>query len=50
MRQEISERFGLNIAWVRNLVSIYSNQLPGINKDCRRHQETDVLISTVVWR
>lgn len=48
MKQEISERFALNIARVRNLVSIYRNQLSGSGKGRRGHQETDVLRAAVV--
>ena len=48
MKQEISARFSLNIARVRNLVSIYRNQLSGPGKGRRGHLETDVLRAAVV--
>lgn len=48
MKQEISDRFDLNIARVRNLVSIYRIQLSGPGKGRRGHQETDVLRAALV--
>lgn len=48
MKQEISDRFDLNIARVRNLVSIYRTQLSGPGKGRRGHQETDVLRAALV--
>ncbi len=48
MKQEISDRFDLNIARVRNLVSIYRTQLSGPGKGRRGHQESDVLRAALV--
>lgn len=48
MKQEISERFALNIARVKNLVAIYKNLLAGQGKGRRGHQETDVLRAATV--
>lgn len=48
MKQEIADRFDLNIARVRNLVSIYRTQLSGSGKGRRGHQETDVLRAALV--
>lgn len=48
MKQDISDRFDLNIARVRNLVSIYRTQLSGPGKGRRGHQETDVLRAALV--
>lgn len=48
MKQEITERFELNIARVKNLVAIYSLQLAGTGQGRRGHQETDVLRAATV--
>jgi len=48
MKQEIEKRFNLNIARVRNLVQIYTDQLAGDGQGRRGHQETDVLRAAVV--
>lgn len=48
MKQEISERFKLNIARVRNLVAIYSNLVAGQGRGRRGHQTTDVLRAATV--
>lgn len=48
MKQEISDRLDLNIARVRNLVSIYRTHLLGPGKGRRGHQETDVLRAALV--
>src|SRR5690606_30004823 len=48
MKQEISDRFALNIERVRNLVSIYRNQLAGPGQGRRGHRETDVLRAATV--
>lgn len=48
MKQVISDRFALNIARVRNLVSIYRTHLSGPGKGRRGHQETDVLRAALV--
>lgn len=48
MRQEITDRFALNTARVRNLVSIYRTQLAGAGQGRRGHQTTDVLRAAVV--
>lgn len=48
MKQQIEDRFALNLARVRNLVAIYRNQLAGPGQDRRGHQETDVLRAATV--
>ena len=48
MKQEITDRFALNIARVKNLVSIYRNQLSGPGQGRRGHQQTDVLRAATV--
>lgn len=48
MRQQIEARFADNIARVKNLVSIYANQLSGTRRGRRAHQTTDVLRAAVV--
>jgi len=48
MKQEIKERFALNIARVRNLVSIYTSLLSGPGQGQRGHQATDVLRAATV--
>ena len=48
MKQEISDRFALNIARVRNLVAIYRNQLAGPGRGRRGHQKTDVLRAATI--
>ncbi|WP_291986696.1 hypothetical protein [Candidatus Accumulibacter sp. ACC007] len=48
MKQEITARFLLNIARVKNLVAIYTNQLAGSGKGRRGHQKTDVLRAATV--
>lgn len=48
MKQEITNRFLLNIARVKNLVAIYSNLLAGQGQGRRSHQETDVLRAATV--
>lgn len=48
MKQEITERFALNIARVKNLVAIYSSLLAGQGQGRRGHQETDVLRAATV--
>jgi len=48
MKQEIADRFALNIVRVKNLVAIYSNQLSGEGRGRRGHQETDVLRAATV--
>ena len=48
MKQEISDRFLLNIARVKNLVAIYTSQLAGSGKGRRGHQKTDVLRAATV--
>lgn len=48
MKQEITDRFQLNIARVRNLVAIYSNLLAGAGQGRRGHKETDVLRAATV--
>ena len=48
MKQEIEDRFALNIARVRNLVAIYRTQLAGPGRGRRGHQTTDVLRAAAV--
>ncbi len=48
MKEEISNRFDLNIKRVKNLVNIYRLQLSGPGKGRRGHQETDVLRAATV--
>lgn len=48
MKQEIANRFLLNLARVKNLVAIYSNLLAGQGQGRRGHQETDVLRAAIV--
>lgn len=48
MKQEISDRFELNITRVKNLVAIYSNLLAGAGQGRRGHKETDVLRAATV--
>jgi hypothetical protein len=48
MKDEITRRFGLNIGRVRNLVTIYRNQLSGVGPGRRGHQKTDVLRAATV--
>ena len=48
MKQEISDRFALNVARVRNLVDIYRTQLSGTGKGRRGHQKGDVLRAALV--
>lgn len=48
MRQIIESRFELNIARVRNLVSIYTDHLAGEGGGRRGHQTTDVLRAATV--
>ncbi len=48
MKQEIADRFLLNIARVKNLVAIYKVQLAGTGKGRRGHQKTDVLRAATV--
>ena len=48
MKQEISNRFDLNIDRVKNLVKIYQLQLSGAGKGRRSHRETDVLRAATV--
>jgi hypothetical protein len=48
MKQEIEDRFSLNIARVKNLVAIYQSQLAGAGKGRRSHQKTDVLRAATV--
>jgi len=48
VKQEIEDRFALNIARVKNLVTIYQSQRTRVGKGRRGHQETDVLRAAVV--
>lgn len=48
MKQTIIDRFALNIARVRNLVTIYETTLAGAGQGRRSHQKTDVLRAAVV--
>lgn len=48
MKQEIEQRFALNIARVKNLIAIYQIQLAGAGKGRRSHQKTDVLRAATV--
>lgn len=48
MKQEIIDRFALNIARVKNLVSIYRTQLAEPGRGRRGHQQTDVLRAATV--
>lgn len=48
MKQEITDRFALNIARVKNLVAIYTNLLAGEGQGRRSHKETDVLRAATV--
>lgn len=48
MKQDIEDRFALNIARVKNLVAIYKKQLAGQGKGRRSHQKTDVLRAATV--
>lgn len=48
MKQEITDRFALNIARVNNLVAFYKNQLAGQGQGRRGHKETDVLRAATV--
>jgi hypothetical protein len=48
MRQEITDRFVLNVSRVRNLVVIYRSQLSGSGKGRRGHAKTDVLRAATV--
>ena len=48
MKQEITQRFERNIARVKNLVSIYRNQLAGAGQGRRGYQQTDVLRAATV--
>jgi hypothetical protein len=48
MKQEITDRFNLNVSRVKNLVSIYRTQLAGKGKGRRGHQKTDVLRAAMV--
>ena len=48
MKQEITDRFALNIARVKNLVAIYRNQLAGAGQGRRGHLQTDVLRAATV--
>ncbi|TFW17554.1 hypothetical protein [Duganella callida] len=49
MKQEISDRFDLNIARVKNLVAIYNTYLSGPGAGRRGHQKTDVLRAATVF-
>ena len=49
MKQEISDRFDLNIARVKSLVAIYSTYLAGSGAGRRAHQKTDVLRAATVF-
>lgn len=48
MKQEIADRFALNIARVRNLVAIYRTHLSAPGRGRRGHQTTDVLRAATV--
>jgi len=48
MKQEIANRFALNIGRVKNLVHIYRTLLAGSGQGRRGHQETDVLRAATV--
>lgn len=48
MKQEITDRFALNIARVKNLVAIYTNLLAGQGRGRRSHKKTDVLRAATV--
>jgi hypothetical protein len=48
MKKDITDRFSLNIARVKNLVTIYSKSRVGKGKGRRGHQETDVLRAATV--
>lgn len=48
MKQQIEQRFTLNLARVRNLVAIYRTQLAGPGQGRRGHQATDVLRAATV--
>jgi hypothetical protein len=48
MKQEIADRFALNIARVKNLVAIYRHQLAGLGQGRRGHLQTDVLRAATV--
>ncbi|MFZ5761624.1 MAG: HEPN domain-containing protein [Thermodesulfobacteriota bacterium] len=48
MKQEITDRFALNITRVKNLVAIYKNLLAGQGKGRRGHKKTDVLRAATV--
>jgi hypothetical protein len=48
MKQQIEQRFVLNLARVKNLVAIYRIQLAGPGRGRRGHQETDVLRAATV--
>ena len=48
MKQEITDRFALNITRVKNLVSIYSNLQAGQGQGRRSHKVTDVLRAATV--
>ncbi|WP_186236918.1 hypothetical protein [Burkholderia gladioli] len=48
MKQEIQDRFDLNVRRVKNLVNIYRTQLSGPGRGRRGHQETDVLRAAIV--
>jgi hypothetical protein len=48
MKQRIVDRFELNIARVKNLVTIYQSTLAGAGPGRRSHQKTDVLRAAVV--
>ena len=48
MKQQIEQRFALNIDRVKSLVAIYCTQLSGPGRGRRGHQKTDVLRAGVV--
>lgn len=48
MKQHIVERFNLNVARVKNLVTIYETMLAGDGPGRRSHQKSDVLRAAVV--
>jgi len=48
MKQDIADRFALNIARVKNLIAIYRNLLAGQGPGRRGHQVTDVLRAATV--
>lgn len=48
MKQEITDRFAINVARVSNLLDIYRHYLAGQGQGRRGHQETDVLRAATV--